>query len=85
MSLSRVNMIRTFLRLTGRLVENDVRSAHNLCSEFLEWSTPLLDLSLESGVLLGGIGEMDGATVVFQNLALGIVCHINVANVLSPT
>jgi len=35
--------------------------------------------------LLCGVGEVDGCTVISQNLALRIVCDVNVANILAPS
>lgn len=69
----------TLLLLAGGLVQLDISSANDLSGELFEGASPLVDLSLQSGVLLGFVGDVDGTAVVLQNLAFGIVCDIDVA------
>ena len=65
--------------LASGLVKLDVGGADDLRCELLERNSPLLDLGLESSVLLSLVGEVDRATVVLEDFAFGVVCNIDVA------
>ena len=54
----------TLLLLAGGLVQLDISSANDLSGELFEGDSPLVDLSLQSGVLLGFVGDVDGTAVV---------------------
>jgi hypothetical protein len=61
------------------LIEYDVRETDDFSGECFEWFSPFLDLRLESGILGGGIVEMDGGAVVGEDFAGGRVRYVDVA------
>lgn len=76
---------QTLLFLACRLLEHDVGHANHLCCELFKGPSPCLNLSLQSRILLSGVGKVNGGTMICQDLAFGIVRDINVAQVLAPT
>ena len=67
------------------MVQDDFCLADLFLGILLKWSSPFLNLLLQVLVLFCGVGEMNGSTVVRQHLALVVVGHVNVSEVLSPS
>ena len=69
----------TLLLLACSLIQFNLSGANDLRRKLLERNSPSIDLSLERGILLGLVGQVDGTAVVLQDLAFSIVRDVNVA------